>query len=132
MLFECDSLLRKNIYSILTPFSEFLLKNKFGNSIFNTNEQKNSEIVKFSIFTQQIIKKDKEFTQGKTDLCEQIFNYLNCTKSLTARVSKIILMSNSTVDEGNNVVILLQTRLARKRHNFDEFTYLNFYKNFDS
>ncbi len=68
MLFECDSLLRKNIYSVLTPFSEFILKNKFGNSIFNTNEQKNSEIVKFSIFTQQIVKKDRDFTQGKTDL----------------------------------------------------------------
>lgn len=132
MLFECESLLRKNIYSLLTPFSEFLLRNKFGNSIFKTAEQKPYEIIKYSIFTNQIANKEKEFCEGESEIPDQIFNYLNCTKTLTSRISKIILMSNSTLDESNNVVILLQTRLARKRHNFDEYTHLNFSKNFDN
>lgn len=132
MLFECDSLLRKNLYSLITPYSEFILRSKFGNSIFNSNEQKNSEIIKFSIMINQVVNKDKDFTQGGVDFPEQIFNYLNSTKCLTARISKVILMSNSTVDEGNNVVILLQTRISRKRQNFDEFSYFNFYKNFDN
>ena len=133
MLFGCGGcLLGKNIYSLLTQFSEFLLRKKFGNSIFDSGNEKEKpfKIVKFSINTNQIVDKEKEFLDGEMMISDQIFNYLNNTKTLTSRISKIILMSNSTLDDNNNVVILLQTRLSKKRHNFDEFAHFNFNKNF--
>lgn len=124
VLFEQDKIPEYNLFEMMTDYSQFIIRNKFGDSFYDFKKE-SSRIVNFS-YSINILKEDKLMTASTDHFFSKLFNNLNNTKTLTSRASTILIQSKE--DNKPYPCILLETKLASFRQNFDFFywrCYLN-------
>jgi hypothetical protein len=132
--FQCDQLEAKNFFRILTQFSKFNIRHKFGENFydFKKSDCRVREFV-FTIDLNLLKTKDSGLCEESKDnltndnLDEKIFSYWSKFKTLLGRISTVLL----PLEEGKLKreetqpvgCILLETKLSKFRENFDEMVW---------
>jgi hypothetical protein len=132
--FHCNQLETKNFFQVLTQFSKFNIRHKFGENFYDF--KKSDCRIREFVFTidldllksgesWSLDKSNQNITQDNLD--DKIFSYWNKCKTLIGRISTILLPvegSDFKRDETQPVgCILLETKLSKFRENFDDLVW---------
>jgi hypothetical protein len=129
----------------MTGFSRFIIKEKYGDNFYDF--KKTDCRIREFVYTidLQALKNISVYSCNSTNnnnnnsgntnndyfekLNKEIFDYMNSTKTLLARVSTIVL-PNSKNEKKPTAYILLETKLSKMRQNFDDIIWKKLFKNY--
>jgi hypothetical protein len=111
VLFEEKDITKINLFEIMSKFSKYVLKKKYGDKFFDFKDENN----RIRIFTYTI---EKNF-ESKEKILDNFFEVLNSNKTLVSRASAVLLQNYG--DNGTNPCILLETKYSILRQNYDYF-----------
>ena len=111
VLFEEKDITKINIFEIMSKFSKYVLKKKYGDKFFDFKDENN----RIRVFTYTI---EKKF-ESKEKILDNFFEVLNSNKTLVSRASAVLLQNYG--DNGTNPCILLETKYSILRQNYDYF-----------
>ncbi len=131
--FNSNKLKSKNFFQILTNFSRFNIRKKFGENFYDFKKS-NCRIREF-VFTidLNLAKSEDDSSDTKTrsnvtneEINHKIFDNWNKSKTLTGRISTVLLpiVSEQIGDHMQPIAgILLETKLSKYRENFDDLVW---------
>ena len=111
VLFEEKDITKINLFEIMSKFSKYVLKKKYGDKFFDFKDENN----RIRVFTYTI---EKKF-ESKEKILDNFFEVLNSNKTLVSRASAVLLQNYG--DNGTNPCILLETKYSILRQNYDYF-----------
>lgn len=111
VLFEEKDITKINLFEIMSKFSKYVLKKKYGDKFFDFKDENN----RIRVFTYTI---EKNF-ESKEKILDNFFEVLNSNKTLVSRASAVLLQNYG--DNGTNPCILLETKYSILRQNYDYF-----------
>ena len=111
VLFEEKDITKINLFEIMSKFSKYVLKKKYGDKFFDFKDENN----RIRVFTYTI---EKKF-ESKEKILDNFFEVLNSNKTLVSRASAVLLQNYG--DIGTNPCILLETKYSILRQNYDYF-----------
>jgi len=140
-LFNSNTLKSKNFFQILTNFSRFNIRKKFGENFYDFKKT-NCRIREFVFTIDLNLAKSEDFSDKiekinipKEDIKDKIFDYWNKCKTLTGRISTVLLPFfteqirnfgdiRDIHDQTQPIAgILLETKLSKYRENFDDLVW---------
>ena len=134
-LFNSNKLEEKNFFQILTEFSKFSIRKKYGENFYDFKKS-NCRIREF-IFTidlnmaksQDSSDIKSENNNSKEEINDKIFDYWNRCKTLIGRITTVLLPigAERSRKETPMAGILLETKLSKYRENFDDLVWKELY-----
>lgn len=116
ILFEQKDIEKSNLFSLMTDFSKYIIKNKYQDKFFDFKD----DDCRMRVFTYSIaINKEEKDGENEESSLKQLFNSLNRNKTLVSRASSVLLQNFGV--SRSNACILLETKMSRYRQNFDYF-----------
>jgi hypothetical protein len=121
-LFERSNIEGENLFSMMTEFSKFIIRKEQGENFYDfKNVNKRNIVLKYTINVNNGESQVNYFTPNCVEeiIKTKCINYCNSVKTLTSRVSTILLQGNKPENKPI-ACILLETKLAKVRQNFDD------------